>query len=454
MDRPAPRSLLRTLALAGAIALVPASTSAVTETESATYKQLDLFMDVFQRVRADYVEKVDDATLIKGAIDGMLSSLDPHSSYLDARDFQNLRTQTEGNYGGLGLSVTQEDGVVKVIAPTEDTPAWRAGVKAGDYITHIDGKLIFGGTLNEAVDQMRGAPGTTVKITIARQGRDEPLDLTITRAIIDIKPVKWEVKGNVGIINIVSFSADTGADVRSAIRSIDKSLGHKPTGYILDLRSNPGGLLDEAVSVSDLFLEKGEIVSQRGRGRGDTQRYFARPGDDAKGLPIIVLVDAGSASASEIVAGALQDQHRAVVMGERTFGKGSVQTLLPLSADTALRLTTARYYTPSGKSVQEGGIEPDIAVPQLSDPDYAKRPKYRESDLRRHLINEAKLDSKDLEKDSKPDPRFTATAEELKKQGIEDFQLDYALKTIGRLGAGAQLAGAGAGSGAATGGKH
>lgn len=443
MDRPAPRRLLRTLALVSAIALVPASTSAVTETESATFKQLDLFMDVFQRVRADYVDKVDDATLIKGAIEGMLTSLDPHSSYLDASDFTALRTQTEGNYGGLGLAVTQDDGVVKVIAPTEDTPAFRAGIKAGDYITHIDGKLVFGGTLNEAVEKMRGQPGTSVKLTIARQGRDEPFDVTITRAIIDIKPVKWEVKNDVGIINIVSFSADTGADVRAAIRGIDKSLGHKPTGYILDLRSNPGGLLDEAVSVSDVFLEKGEIVSQRGRGRGDTQRYFAHAGDDAKGLPIIVLVDSGSASASEIVAGALQDQHRAIVMGERSFGKGSVQTLLPLSPDTALRLTTARYYTPSGRSVQEGGIEPDIAVPQISDPDYAKRPKYRESDLRRHLINEAKVDTKDLVKDTQVDPRFSATAEELKKKGIEDFQLHYALETIGRLGPTTQLAGSG-----------
>ncbi|WP_443970286.1 S41 family peptidase [Sphingobium sp. CR28] len=449
MHRPAPRSLLRTIALVGAIALVPASTSAVTETESATFKQLDLFMDVFQRVRADYVDKVDDAALIKGAIEGMLNSLDPHSSYLDAADFQSLRTQTEGNYGGLGLSVTQDDGVVKVIAPTEDTPAYRAGIKAGDYITHIDGKLIFGGTLNEAVDKMRGQPGTTVKLTIAREGRDEPFDVSITRAIIDLKPVKWEVKDNIGIINIISFSADTGADVRLAMRSIDKSLGHRPTGYILDLRSNPGGLLDEAVSVSDLFLEKGEIVSQRGRGRGDTQRYFAHAGDEAKGLPIIVLVDSGSASASEIVAGALQDQHRAIVMGERSFGKGSVQTLLPLSPETALRLTTARYYTPSGRSVQEGGIEPDIAVPQLSDPDYAKRPKYRESDLRRHLINEAKLDAKDLEKDAKTDPRFSATAEDLKKQGIEDYQLHYALKTMARLGPATQLAGS-----ATTGGKR
>ncbi|MGF7168870.1 carboxyl-terminal processing protease [Sphingobium xanthum] len=432
--------LVRSAAILGAIALIPASTSAVTESESETYKQLDLFMDVFQRVRASYVEKVDDATLIKGAIEGMLSSLDPHSSYLDARDFTNLRTQTEGSYGGLGLSVTLDEGVVKVIAPTDDTPAAKAGIKAGDYITHIDGKLIYGSSLDEAVDKMRGAPGSPVKLTIARAGRDEPIELTLTRAIIDIKPVKWSVKENIGVIKIVSFSADTGADVQSAIRSIDKSLGRKPIGYVLDMRSNPGGLLDEAVTVSDAFLDRGEIVSQRGRLRGDNRPYYARPGDDAQGLPIVVLIDAGSASASEIVAGALQDHHRALVMGERSFGKGSVQTLLPLSPETALRLTTARYYTPSGKSVQEGGIEPDVLVPQLSDPDYAKRPRYRESDLRKHLINEAKLDRAELEADANTDPRFTATAEDLKKQGIEDFQLDYALKTIGRLAPPVQVA--------------
>jgi carboxyl-terminal processing protease len=433
--------LLRSLAVAGAIALVPATTAAIAEGESATYKQLDLFMDVFQRVRADYVDKVDDEKLIKGAIDGMLASLDPHSSYLDNRDFQQLRTQTDGNYGGIGLSVTMEEGAVKVIAPTDDTPAAKAGIKAGDYITHIDGVLVYGGTLDEAVDKMRGAAGTQVKLTVAREGRDAPFDVTLTRANIEVRPVKWKVKDGIGIIDIVSFSANTGADLRMAIRSIDKSLGRKPTGYILDLRSNPGGLLDEAVSVSDSFLDKGIIVSQRGRSREDTQTYFARPGDDASGLPVIVLVDAGSASASEIVAGALQDQHRALVMGERSFGKGSVQTLLPLSPATALRLTTARYYTPSGRSVQEGGIEPDLLVPQISDPDYAKRPKYRESDLRRHLIGEAKITNKELEKDATPDPRFSLTPEALKKDGIEDFQLDYALRTMKRIDGGAKIAG-------------
>jgi carboxyl-terminal processing protease len=432
--------LFRSLALAAAMALVPATTAAIAEGESATFKQLDLFMDVFQRVKADYVDRVDDEKLIKGAIEGMLSSLDPHSSYLDARDFQQLRTQTDGNYGGIGLAVTMEEGAVKVIAPTDETPAWRAGIKAGDFITHIDGQLVYGGTLDDAVDKMRGAAGTQVKLSIAREGRDAPFDVTITRAVIELKPVKWKVKGNVGIIHIVSFSANTGDDVRMAIRAIDKSLGRRPIGYVLDMRSNPGGLLDEAVSVSDAFLEKGVIVSQRGRSREDTQTYFARPGDDTGGLPVIVLVDAGSASASEIVAGALQDQHRALVMGERSFGKGSVQTLLPMSSTTALRLTTARYYTPSGRSVQEGGIQPDILVPQLSDPDYEKKPKYRESDLRRHLIGEAKVTNTELQKDNKDDPRFSMTAEQLKKEGIEDFQMNYALQTLERIGT-PQLAG-------------
>lgn len=426
--------LFRATALVSAIAMIPAATAGFAAVDSQTFRELDVFMDVFQRVRADYVDKVDDKKLIKGAIDGMLASLDPHSSYLDASDFDNMRTQTDGNYGGLGLTVSMEDGAVKVIAPSEDTPAYRAGIKAGDYITHLNGTLLYGGTLDEAVGQMRGKPGTTVKLTIVRPGRDKPFDVTLTREIIELKPVKWEVKDGVGYININSFSKNTGADVRAALMGIDKALGHRPIGYVVDLRSNPGGLLDQAVEVSDAFLDHGEIVSQRGREKGDIERYYAKPGDDSHGLPIIVLVDAGSASAAEIVAGALQDQHRALVMGERSFGKGSVQTLLPLTQNTALRLTTARYYTPSGRSVQEGGIEPDIKVPQLSDPDYKTRPRFREDDLRRHLINEAKVDNSVLEDDTKTDPRFTATAEDLKKAKIDDFQLDYALKTVRRIG--------------------
>ena len=429
-----PKFPLRAVLAVSVLALVPATTATFAAADNTTYRELDAFMSVFERVRADYVDKTDDKALIKGAIDGMLASLDPHSSYLDARDFEQMRTQTDGNYGGLGLTVTMEDGAVKVIAPTEDTPAFRAGVKSGDFITHLNGNLIFGGTLDEAVEQMRGKPGSQIKLTIVRSGRDKPFDVTLVREIIELKPVKWEVKGQVGYVNINSFSKNTGTSVRAALVGIDKALGRQPLGYVVDLRSNPGGLLDEAVSVSDQFLDRGEIVSQRGKAKGDIERYFAKSGDGAHGLPIVVLVDAGSASAAEIVAGALQDNHRGIVLGERSFGKGSVQTLIPLGDTTALRLTTARYYTPSGRSVQEGGIEPDIRVPQLSDPDYKTRPRFREADLRRHLINEAKVDNSILEDDTKTDPRFAATADDLKTKGVTDFQLDYALRTIARLG--------------------
>ena len=439
-----PSFLLRSAGLVGAVALIPALSAALAAVDVDTYKELDGFMSVFERVRSEYVDKVDDKTLIRGAIDGMLASLDPHSSYLDARDFQNLRTQTEGSYGGLGLTVSMEDGAVKVIAPTEDSPGDRAGIKSGDYITHIDGQLIFGGTLDEAVDRMRGKPGTKIKLTLVRPGRDKPFDVSLQREIIRLKPVKWEIKQNVGIININSFSKTTGESVRAALTAIDKATGGRPLGYVVDLRSNPGGLLDQAIEVSDAFLERGEIVSQRGRDSSDIERYFARSGDLAHGLPVIVLVDSGSASAAEIVAGALQDQHRGLVMGETTFGKGSVQTLLQLTDDTALRLTTARYYTPSGRSVQEGGIKPDIPVPQLTDADRKDRPRLREADLRRHLINEAKINDDVLEDDGRDDPRFTQTAEQLEKAGVKDFQLDYAVKTISRLasvGATPKLAG-------------
>ena len=428
------KSLLRSLGLFGAGAMVATLAPAIGAVDMNTYKELDQFMSVFERVRADYVDKVDDRTIIKGAINGMLASLDPHSSYLDARDRQNMRTQTQGAYGGLGLSVTMEDGAVKIMTPQEDTPAWKAGLKSGDYITHLNGNLLYGGTLDEAVDQMRGKPGSKITVTIVRPGLDKPFDVSLTRELIQLKPVKWEVKNGVGIININTFvNSNTGDSVRAAIMGIQKTVGHDPLGYVIDLRSNPGGLLDQAIDVSDIFLERGEIVSQRGREKTDIERRFATPGDLAHGLPIIVLVDAGSASAAEIVAGALQDQKRALVMGERSFGKGSVQTVLELSDDTALKLTTARYYTPSGRSVQEGGIQPDIQVPQLSDADYKDRPRLREADLRRHLINEAKVDDKVLEDDGKPDPRFILTADQLKKDGVDDFQLDYAVKTIARM---------------------
>ncbi len=424
---------LPAIALVAALALIPAATEGMAAVDTGTYREMDKFLDVYNRVKADYVDKVSDDKLIKGAIQGMLASLDPHSSYEDGTDFQNLRILTEGNYGGLGLSVSMEDGAVKVIAPQEDTPAARAGIKSGDYITHINGKLIYGETLDEAIGEMRGKAGTTIALTLVRPGRDKPIDVTLTRELITQKSVKWEVKGQVGYIDINTFSENTGADTRAAMMAIGKSLGHAPLGYVIDLRDNGGGLLTQAIAVSDAFLDHGEIVSQRGREKSDIERYYAKPGDDAHGLPVIVLTNAGTASASEIVAGALQDQHRALIMGERSFGKGSVQTLIPLGQDAALRLTTARYFTPSGRSVQEGGIEPDIKVPELSDPDYKARPAFREADLRRHLINEVKADDKVLEEDTRDDPRFTATPDSLKKQGITDFQLWYALQTLDRL---------------------
>ena len=403
-------------------------------------REMDEFISVYKRIKGSYVDKVDDKQLMEGAIQGMLNTLDPHSAFLNESDFQSLQTQIEGEYAGLGLSVTLEEGAVKVIAPTADTPADKAGIKSGDYITHLDGELIVGGTLDEAVNRMRGEPGTSIRVTIFRPGRDEPFDLTLTRAIIDLKPVKWEVKDKVGVITISGFSEDTGGDVVSAVKAIERKLGAKPTGYIVDLRSNPGGILDEAVKVSDAFLDKGEIVSERGRDKVVVQRWFAEkavPGDVTGGRPVIVLVDAGSASASEIVAGALQDHHRALVMGERSFGKGSVQNVLPLSRETGLRLTVARYHLPSGHSVQEGGIEPDIRVPQLSDPDLAKRSErtFRESDLRGHLINEISLDDKQLETDKQIDPRFKLTSAEIEARGIKDFQLHYAVETLRRTAA-------------------
>ena len=430
------------LALVGALALVPVTASSFAAADTTNYQELEKFMSVYERVKASYVEPVDDKTLIKGAIDGMLSSLDPHSSYVEANDFEQLKATTDGNYGGLGLTVSMEDGVVKVISPTEDTPAWRAGIKAGDYITHINGEFLNNLSLDEAVAKMKGNPGTSVKLTIIRPGRDKPLDVALTRERIELHPVKWEIKDRIGYININSFTGNVAEQTKSALLSIDKATGGHPLGYVVDLRSNPGGLLDQAVEITDAFLDSGEIVSQRGRTKDDIERYYARPGDMAHGLPVVVLTDAGTASASEIVAGALQDHRRAIVMGEKSFGKGSVQTVVQTGPQAALRLTTARYYTPSGRSVQAGGIDPDIPVPQLSDPDYKDRKVIREADLRRHLLSQSKVEDKLLEADDKADPRFMMTPAALERQGIKDFQLYYALNTIKRLAAPAYIASA------------
>jgi carboxyl-terminal processing protease len=324
---------------------------------------------------------------------------------------------------------------VKVVSPFKGSPAVKAGIKAGDYITHLDGKLIYGLELDEAVAQMRGTAGSSIQLTVFRPGAEEPMELDVTRGVIDLEPVTYELaEGGIGVISVNEFSRDVGADVGKALLSLREEAPGRLNGLVLDLRRNPGGSLDEAVALSDLFLTEGQIVSQRGRNSRDTIYYDAHRGEIAAGLPMIVLIDAGSASASEIVAGALQDHRRALILGERSFGKGSVQSLLPLSRDAALKLTTARYYTPSGRSVQEGGIEPDIRVPQLSDPDAQRRQKYalRESDLRGHLVNEVDLDDKALEFDQQADPRFILTAEQLEEQGIEDFQLHYALETLRR----------------------
>ncbi len=432
-------ALMRSAALVTAVALIPATTATMAQVDGRAGPEFAKLFAVFQRVKASYVEPVDDEKLIRGAIDGMLASLDPHSAYLDGSDLQRLETMIDGEYSGLGLSVVMEDGAVKVVSPFRGSPAEIAGIKAGDFITHLNGKLIVDTKLDDAVAQMRGPTGTAIRLTIFRQGRTEPLELDVTRGVIQLEPVTSELQsGNVGVITVNEFSANVGADVFAEWQALKKKApGGRISGLVLDLRNNPGGSLDESVALSDLFLTDGRIVSQRGRARGETMLYDAETvyrGDMAEGVPVIVLINAGSASASEIVAGALQDHRRALIMGERSFGKGSVQSLLPLGKDAALKLTTARYFTPSGRSVQEGGIKPDITVPQISDPDYVLRMKYqtRESDLRGHLINELAIKDEAMESDKIADPRFQLTAAELEKQGIKDFQLNYAIDTLRR----------------------
>ena len=398
------------------------------EASSETYRQLNLFGDVFERVRANYVREVEDADLVKFAINGMLTSLDPHSSYMDAKDFTDMQVQTRGEFGGLGLEVTLENDFVKVISPIDDTPASRAGIQAGDFITHIDGMQIRGVTLSEAVEKMRGPIGTPVTITVVRAGQDKPKDYTLQRALVKVDSVRFSVKEDVGYIRITSFNEQTEAGVEEAFASINKQSGGNLKGYVLDLRNNPGGLLDQSITVSDAFLQQGEIVSTRGRDPQDIQRYTARAGDDTNGKPVVVLVNGGSASASEIVAGALQDQGRATVIGTLSFGKGSVQTIIPLgSGEGALRLTTAKYFTPSGRSIQAHGIEPDWEVHNKP------RDSEEEKDLASRRRSEASLPGH-LDGEGEPEvavePRTKGVVYPAEGDKTEDYQLDYALKFI------------------------
>jgi carboxyl-terminal processing protease len=335
---------------------------AASSNSTETYKQLNLFGEVFERVRAEYVDDVSDDSLVESAINGMLTSLDPHSNYLNTKNFNDMKVQTRGEFGGLGIEVSMENGLVKVVSPIDDTPAARAGLKPGDLITHLDGDPVQGMTLPEAVEKMRGPVSSEIKLTIRREGK-EPFDVKLIRATIKIQSVRSHLEGdNIAYIRITTFNEQTDVGLNNAMKNLKQQAGGKLIGVVLDLRNDPGGLLDQAVAVADAFLEKGEIVSTRGRRSEDAQRYNARPGDIAAGLPIAVLINGGSASASEIVAGALQDHHRAVLLGTRSFGKGSVQTIIPLPGHGAMRLTTARYYTPSGRSIQAKGIDPDIVV--------------------------------------------------------------------------------------------
>lgn len=353
-----------------------------------TYRQLNLFGDVFERIRNDYVEEPGDSDLIESAINGMLTSLDPHSSFMNAKAYQDMRVQTRGEFGGLGIEVTMEDGLVKVVTPIDDTPAAKAGVLSGDLITHLDGEQVQGLTLNEAVEKMRGAVKEPLTVTV-RRGDSAPFDITIIRDIIKIRSVRFRVEDGIGYIRLTQFTDQTFDGLKDAIAEIKETQEEDGLkGYVLDLRNNPGGLLDQAIAVSDAFLERGEIVSTRGRHNGDSQRFSARDGDLVDGKPVIVLVNGGAASASEIVAGALQDHRRATILGTRSFGKGSVQTIIPLGTEGAIRLTTARYFTPAGRSIQAKGIVPDIRVVQELPEELKGMEENRgEASLRGHLTN-------------------------------------------------------------------
>ena len=387
-----------TLYAIGFMSITLSNPSSAAKTE--TYNQLNLFADVFERIRANYVKDVDDEELIEAAINGMLTSLDPHSTYLNTKRYENMRVQTSGEFGGLGIEVTMDKGVILVVAPMDDTPAFHAGVKAGDYITKIDGEQINGLTLNEAVDKMRGKVDTDIDITIVREGESDVIELTITRAIIEVQSVRHRIEDEIGYVRISSFTEKTTSGLRDALKEIDEELGDNLQGIVLDLRNNPGGLLDQAVDVSSTFLDRGEIVSTRTRNDKNIQRYNAKPGDNIDKKSLVVLINGGSASASEIVAGALQDHERAVVVGTQSFGKGSVQTVMPLSTNGAMSLTTAYYFTPSGNSIQNEGIVPDVVVEQLRLNDSeAIRARRSEASLRGSLANPNATDEGDDEGD-------------------------------------------------------
>ncbi|MDV4144915.1 MULTISPECIES: S41 family peptidase [Shimia] len=408
---------------------------------SNVYEQLDLFGDIFERIRAQYVEEVDEADLIEAAINGMLTSLDPHSSYLSPEDAADMRVQTRGEFGGLGIEVTQEDGFVKVVSPIDGTPADAAGIEAGDFITHVDGESVLGMNLDEAVELMRGPVGSEIVITVVREGEAEPFDVSIIRDTIKLTAVRSRTEGDSVVLRITTFNDQTTPNLESGFAEQVEALGgmDNVNGIVLDLRNNPGGLLTEAIKVSDAFLEKGEIVSTRGRNPADGDRFNATPGDLSDGKPIVVLINGGSASASEIVAGALQDHRRAIVVGTKSFGKGSVQTVMPLRGDGAMRLTTARYYTPSGRSIQALGVSPDIVVAQPrrkdaseEEEDTTKRRFRSEADLRGSLDNDSLTEDqiRQIEADR-------AKAEKAAKLREEDYQLAYAidiLKGLSKLG--------------------
>ena len=402
-----------------------------TEDKSAeTYRLLALFGDVFDKVKEVYVEDVTDKKVIESAINGMLSSLDPHSGYLNEESFKDMQVQTKGEFGGLGIEVTMDSGWVKVVSPIDDTPAFKAGIKAGDYITHIDDTAVLGLTLNEAVEKMRGKPKTKIDLIIRREGTAEPLKFTLTRDIIKINPVRFEAKSddNVGYIRINSFSEKTTDELKKALKAINKDLGGEPIGYVIDVRNNPGGLLDQAISVADLFLDGGEIVSTRSRHLEDTTRFNATKGDITGGLPLVVLINEGSASASEIVAGALQDHRRAVIVGTKSFGKGSVQSVIPIINHGAIRITTARYYTPSGVSIQAEGIEPDIEIRPAKIEEEAKAEGgISESELPKALASEAKKQSKEKNKAKGKDKDKSF---DKKTSESDDYQLGRAIDIL------------------------